>query len=202
MPPTPRPLSSLLLVAIVGLGSASTAFLANPAVAGSDWWRAAQERIASDEYVLAASQAGLEAGWSAPNRAQGLRSRWQDGTLVIHPRSGEEDWQFDFRILEASRTTIAGLEYSPPRDETVDGERITWDRGWGLEIYENLPEGLKQSFQVNERLVGDGPLVLAGEVSGLQGSVQADGQEIVFRKSDGAVVLREWALVVKDVPAL
>ncbi|MBI1950318.1 MAG: hypothetical protein HYS34_03025, partial [Acidobacteria bacterium] len=121
------------------------------------WWAG----IARAEYDFSANPGG---GWSAPNRAQGLRLTADGAVARVSPRNeGQAPWilKLGLRSLgrERSMTAVA------PGTIRAEGNRVEQRRdSLGLtEWYANLRSGIEQGFTIDRRPDADSegsPLVL------------------------------------------
>src|SRR6185369_14105791 len=132
------------------------------------WLASATAEIRHAEYHLAAS--ADRKGWSAPNRAHGLRARWQDGVLHVTPRVDGDDWTFSFALSSVTRAdrSVAG-DVARPRGETVEGGRIEWEREGLVEWYVNDERGIEQGFVLEHPPAGSRgePVIVSGAIGGL-----------------------------------
>src|SRR5207244_4094084 len=93
----------------------------------SGWLSRVSAGIQASEYRL--SPALGRAGWSAPNRAQGLRALWYDGTVEVEPRDGVPTWRGALRLAGVVRGGSIGVRAADAVDcEIVSGDRIEWRR--------------------------------------------------------------------------
>ena len=91
------------------VGAAAGAMTATAAAPSASWLATAGSTIAREEYQLSLHDGGE--GFTAPNRAQGLRARWHDGVLVVTPRIDGEAWSFRYELAGRSQSgrTLAEL---------------------------------------------------------------------------------------------
>jgi len=97
-----------------------------PEGVSKNWWAEAQKNIKKAEYNISRTKskdAGIEATYQAPNRANNLRTYFTDEGIVVVPRTGDANaWNWGLRPLgiseESSRLTVNGnrVEYvhGPP----------------------------------------------------------------------------------------
>ncbi len=168
-----------------------------PDVAGA-WWSDVTAEIQAREYHLSL----IDGGWTAPNRAQDLRARWQGGNLVVTPRVESNAWTFQYSLVSCGRGDAQGRRPSPVvnREEVLDG-RIEWQRGDGLrESYVNNARGIEQVFVLDRRPDGDArdPVVIEGLIDGLLAYPADDGQSVLLRTPAGIDAARWKQLVVRD----
>ncbi|MGH9870254.1 MAG: hypothetical protein ACREAA_19105 [Candidatus Polarisedimenticolia bacterium] len=160
------------------------------------------EEIQRLEYRFSSAGDGR---WSAPNRAQNLRSRLGDDGLELTRRmSGglTEDWRFAMHLSGFGREgSVAPV---PPAVPQVSDNRVGIERPTlGLtEWYINDARGIEQGFTIARRPAGEGPhrpLVIEMAIrSDLSAELADDGQSLVFTTATGAAALRYAGLVAWD----
>ena len=198
-----RPILELFALAMawsgLGLGAAQTHL---PVDADPTWWSQAQQTIRALEYeaILVEPPFAVAAGptYQMANRVQNLRAHFHAGGTVITRRTeAGPEWQWRYRPLAFGRADrLEGLVGATP---SASGPRLelAWATGM-VEVYENRPAGIKQSFLVERRPSGEGPLLLQAEFTGdLEGRLAADGRGLEFDLG-GNVVLRYAELIVRD----
>jgi uncharacterized protein YciU (UPF0263 family) len=151
----------------------------------------------------------------APNRAQGFRSYFESGAVVVGPRTlgsnadaatTDTPWQWRWETVtwgrEQSRLPLA------PVDARVAGTRVEYEYPGLVEWYVNGTRGVEQGFTIvappaagtrdDDRFTQD-LLCIEGRVSGAANVLlAADGQSASFFDSDGAHLLRYDHLEVYD----
>jgi len=115
------------------------------------WLAQVSENLRREEYRFASVEPEL---WSAPNRAQELRSRVSRAGLEVFPRgtdaSGEgATWKLGLGTRSVGR---AGDSWSIDcRVVSVEGERAELDRGSLVEWFENTARGIEQGWTIAQR---------------------------------------------------
>ena len=195
MPPTlPGGLAALVTIAAaaaLGAGCSTGTTTGQVSTADdptADWLASAQGGIAASEYAVGERGGALE----APNRAQGLRVRWEAGGEVVlrarRERAGplheRPEWGVALRTAAWGRTdALAALRPRQPvlgacradgaddvRGECLRRVELPCDlqpAACGLaEWWENRPDGLEQAWTIDQRPRGDGPLAVDVQVDG------------------------------------
>jgi len=172
--------------------------------AGEGWLSRTQRAIAEEEYRATADAAGFQ----APNRAQGFRTRFGEASITVIPRMAADEepaWRFEWRLAQWGRQgRMAPVEPVPP---STNGARVTYERPGLREWYENTPKGLEQGFEVKESPRGEGPLVLEGALDGsLRALLDRDGVSVELFDARDVRVLRYadlavWDATGREVPA-
>ncbi|MBI2932040.1 MAG: FG-GAP repeat protein, partial [Planctomycetes bacterium] len=127
------------------------------------------------------------------NRAQGLRAWFRADGVEFRPREGD-DWHWGVRVAEIARGEARVPV--PPSEPRLEESRVSYERAWGREWYENRPEGIEQLFEIWERPPGDGPLEIRMHVEGLRPS-SVSAQRVTFA-AGAADVLTIAKLSVSD----
>jgi hypothetical protein len=169
----------------------------DPLPAGTDesWWEKVTADLQRAEYSASPTSAGLQ----APNRAHNLRTLFGEHGFDIVPRSSPGDapaWRFAWQTSAVGRSgRMLAVTPAPPQ---ADGARVTYRYDGWSEWYENSAKGLEQGFTIEQRPEGEGPLRIAGSVSGrLEPRPRADGA-IDFFDDHGASVIRYGELHAWD----
>src|SRR5262245_8230060 len=107
--------------------------------------------------------------FSAPNRAQDLRSRVSAHGLEVFPRSTGADgerapWRLELRTRSFGRTD-GEFELGPAALE-VRGERAELDHGPLVEWLENRTDGIEQGWTIAARPMGGEPLWIGLDLEG------------------------------------
>jgi hypothetical protein len=151
---------------------------------------------------------GEEGAWSAPNRAQALRSRVSANGVEIFPRTTGVDgvgatWKLGLRTCSVRRgerelpLSVVSLR--------VEGGSAILDRGAVVERIHNRANGIEQMWNILGRPDGEGPLTIELELSG--GFVpEVDGSARSARLVNPAVELpygglRSFDSNGRDLPA-
>ena len=165
----------------------------------SSWVQQAIEGIWESEYHF--SYFGDET-WSAPNRAQGLRTTVTPEGLRVEPRiAGEHSWELTLRLTGIGREQ----RLSVPAGRIRRGEernRLELAGGLVTEWFVNDVRGLEHGFDLEARpgTVGDtSPVVLELEVGGDVSApeIEDGGLGASFRSRGGspAVVYRDLTVI-------
>jgi hypothetical protein len=174
--------------------AASAAALEPPSTA---WLGATQRGLAASEYHLASAGAGA---WTAPNRANDLRTTWNDGALLVTPRVDADAWCLHWELVAIGREG-AMLPVAAVTGEVVAEGRLEWERGDALrEWYLNDARGIEQGLSVGVAPPGpaDAPLRVVAHLEGLAADAAPDATSVLLRDASGAVVARMSGLVVAD----
>ena len=161
------------------------------------WLERVAEQLSAEEYHFSA----IDDGWSAPNRAHGLRTSISSDRVVIAPRDPREDgWQLTWTAASWGRS--GAMEPLGGGPLTAEAGTVAIDRGVLVERYVNNDEGLEQLFELPAPPRGAreaGPLVLAMTLGGdLLPAVAEDGGAVTFRNSRGEIVAHLGKLAVSD----
>jgi len=169
----------------------------------TEWWTTIQKDLQAQEYHFSyqkkSSHPDLEAAYSAPNRAQNLRTFFSKKGIKITRRT-EKNPAWDVGLsLESIIRGKKELLLSDTSHPKISGPRIEYDRGSVVEWYENKQQGLEQGFTIDEKLNGKGNLALTLNISGsLKPVIARDGKFIDFIAESNAKVLRYEGLHVFD----
>jgi len=130
------------------------------------WLAQVTEDVRRGEYGFSPLHPGV---FSAPNRAQELRSRVSAQGLELFPRSAGGDgdaapWRLELRTKSFGRTN-GSIELAPAALE-IRGERVELDHGPLLEWLENRADGLEQGWTIAARPSGREPLWIGLELGG------------------------------------
>jgi len=166
---------------------------------GSGWDGQALGQLGRAEYRFAPTESGA---WSAPNRAQGLRSVVNAEGLRVDPRSpGATSWSLELKLTGVGR----GRDLEAPGAAVIavdaDGRRLELRRSTLTEWYENGPRGLEQGFTLATRPGGPAreDLVLQLRATGNLSAQPRGEREIRFLEPGGErAVLRYAELHVVD----
>jgi hypothetical protein len=167
----------------------------------ADWLARATDEIQRSEYNL--SPAGEDA-YSAPNRAHGLRARFDPSGVCLTPRTPSGGtWKLGMRLDRFGRD--GALRDVPAVSPSAEGNRVEFRRtSLGInEWYVNDERGLEQGFTIHQSAPRGTdemcPLVLEMTLNeGLHAQAGADGQTVLFMDDSGEPVLRYADLVVRD----
>ena len=159
-----------------------------------DWWTEVQTALSAAEYLPEA----MDGGFGAPNRAQGLRLRFDaEGVSVSPRRASAGDWRWAWRTARWGRP--AALAEAGAVGPIADARQIHYVREGLVEWYANGESGLEQGFTVSEAPPGAGPLCIVGAVETSLGfDPSADGDALQFADADGHARLRYDALRAWD----
>ncbi len=162
------------------------------------WVERVTRELRAQEYQFSELEPGA---WSAPNRAQDLRSRIDaDGLSLAPRRAARESWALALRLVSLGRD--GALAPVPAVAPETGANRIELRRdSLGLvEWYRNDARGLEQGFDLADRpRGGDNALVLEMEAPGaLRAELAADARSIAFREPTGAIALRYGHLHARD----
>ncbi len=130
------------------------------------WSGRAAEGLRRMEYHFTALEPDV---FSAPNRAQGLRSRVSVEGLEVFPRStGAEGDGASWRVfLRTTRFGRAGDPLELTRATvSVREDRAELDHGCLVEWFENREEGIEQGWTIETRLPGSAPLWIGLAIGG------------------------------------
>ena len=154
-----------------------------------------------------------QGAWHAVNRATGLRAALGTSGVAVESRTG---WRVTLSTASIGRPgAMRALPEVEPREgrcddaigPTADGacvRRMELDRGRGLvEIWRNTARGLEQSFEIDERPVGGGPLSIVVGTSPCEARLAADA---LLLSSGGTDLvrygeLRAWDASGRVLPA-
>lgn len=165
-------------------------------------WANVQQQIQTSEYEISwagsTTLADLDAGWQAPNRAQGFRTYFLPTGIRVVPRTeSAPSWEWGLALHRWGRG--AAVETALPVEPRPRGNRVDYDRAGLVEWYLNSPDGLEQGFTLARRPEGEGALHLELALTGtLDPVLSTDRLSITFRDSVGTTVLHYGDLVVTD----
>jgi FG-GAP repeat. len=170
---------------------------AEPPAVPPEWTQRIAADISCGEYHFAAQ---TDNSFSAPNRAQGLRSSFTNRGLHVESRTlGDAAWSFDLSLARFGRErALSPVSLAIP---VVDKNRISYTRTTITDWYVNDSKGLEQGFDVTEspRARNFGRLAIEMAFSSpLKVTLETDGRSIQFQDADGQVVLRYGELEVTD----
>ncbi len=198
-------LRTFLTILVVGLTALPTWSAATPEeLGGREWWERVRAGIALSEYEVAWQPGAgeLPAGWQAPNRAQGLRARFDEFGVRLEARTDAAgSWSAGFDLLAYGRpgsvAEVAGGLLS------VEGARIVLRRGAIEEWFHNEARGIEHGFRLGQApqagIPGAHPATLELEVHGdLTPAISVDGRAIAWIDPAGARVLHHGSLTVVD----
>src|SRR6185503_12575657 len=112
----------------------------------AEWLSRVQSGIAASEYEIT-WQGDM---FSAPNRAQNLRSHFTDRGVRIVPRQEQQPtWEWGLTLLRHGRPAELRTAHAAPL--VPNGNRGERDRGDIVEWYVNDSRGLEQGFTLNAR---------------------------------------------------
>jgi hypothetical protein len=165
------------------------------------WLSQVSEEIRRAEYGFSALEDGV---WSAPNRAQGLRSRVDRGGLAVSPRAAEpgaEGTGFALLLRTASFGRGDELVELACRSLVARENRVELDHGLLVEWLVNDERGIEQGWTIERAPSGDPgePLRVVLEVAGdLVPRIEPGGRSAVFGDAEGMPRLRYGGLVAHD----
>jgi len=140
--------------------------------------------------------------WSAPNRAQGLRSRVSERGFEVFPRATGADGEgalWKLRLATASFGRADGSFELPRASVNATGERIELDHGYFVEWFVNDERGIEQGWTIPERLIGSEALSIGLAIEGeLELRIEEGGRSGVLVDACGEAVLRYRDLVAFD----
>jgi len=151
-----------------------------------------------------AQRVSLERAWSEATSAHVPEWRGEVVTLSSGPTTarfdevGAElslaDHPVRIHLTALGRQTLRSMASAPV---TIAGVEVRYERAPGVrEWWRGLPSGLEHGVTVNERIAGEGRLVLELAVSGARVSQAADG--VAFTSPEGERIGRYHGLVVLD----
>ena len=167
----------------------------------SRWFAAAQTELRAAEYDFRRVD-GEPQVWSAPNRAQMLRSRISRGGLEVFLRETGADgigaeWRLRLRTCAFGRG-VESTELGPPV-LSAEGARVELRHGTLVEWFTNDPDGLEQGWTIAESPDGKGLLTIGLDLTGgFALRVDADRLGGVFVGRGGEVRLPYRGLVAFD----
>ena len=133
---------------------------AEAAAPSAEWLAQARARIAAEEYRVSVHDGAL----LAPNRRQGLRTRFADSGVRVTPREHEAQspaWEWRTRAFGRDGA-MQPLAHTTP---TAERTSVRYAHGETfVEWYENRPEGLEQGFTIAARPEGQGSLRIEADV--------------------------------------
>jgi len=142
--------------------------LAGPGTGTSAWTSDVSEAIQRSEYRFrpVAAEPGV---WSAPNRAQSLRSRVSPAGIEVFPRSIRADgrrapWKLELATTSFGRFGDARTLGQPAL--RAEGARVELDHGLLLEWFENGCEGVEQGWTIRARPRGVEPVWIGLRIAG------------------------------------
>lgn len=194
------PLAALLTLSLVGSSAharqGSVPWSKDGSAAPSRW--SEPLRRAEHHYRPVPGSNGV---WSAPNRAQELRSRVSADGLEVFPRAADAiaaaPWRLHLRTTGFGRAE--DVVELPPATITVEEERVELDHGRLTEWFVNDERGIEQGWTLAVPPAGNGPLWIALEFGGdLSLRIDEGGRSGVLFDSAGSARLRYRDLLVLD----
>lgn len=162
----PRLLLAAVLAVLCGVpshvptrlaGSASRPEAVRPS---PDWVARVRDRIAAEEYQVSVHEGAL----LAPNRRQGLRTRFAGEGVRVTSREHESEtpaWEWRTRAFGRAGAMRPLARTAP----TAERSSVRYAHGEAfVEWYENRPEGLEQGFTLAARPEGEGALRIEADV--------------------------------------
>lgn len=144
-----------------------------PAGLSSQWLQQAGEHLSQLEYQVRTDAVGIQ----APNRAQNLRTYFdRDGIRVFDRLAEEKGALLSLRFVSMAR----GTQHYPAMSGNVQalGQQVHLPQGHGVtEWFENTAQGLEHGFHLEQRLNGEGNLILRIAV----GKAELLGEQDHFR---------------------
>ena len=126
-----------------------------------DWWSQVQNDIASSEYEIRWQPEYSE--YQSPNRAQNLRFSYYLDGFRVRPRVEDNLWSVEILLTGFGRE---GAMVSFKGSTIAIDKREGYVQGNGVDIaYENSEKGMREDFIVQDRITGDGVLILEFLVS-------------------------------------
>jgi len=167
----------------------------------SHWFADVTAGIQQQEYFIAKQESvvgDMLSSYSAPNRAQGLRTYFgEDGIRIIPRNETTLSWIFGLEMTGFGRTSKV-LPIPKATLVAIDN-RIEYDHGILTEWFENRPEGIKQGFSIAASPPGEGDLIIEGVLQGdFVASLAQGGAAIDIFSKDGAHLLRYDSLTIID----
>ena len=165
------------------------------------WLEGAYQSIAQQEYWATSVRQEGSLVLQAPNRAQGFRTRFEDGGVRVVPRtSNEAGWSFSLGLVGVGRGDVQAPV--APAEVSASENRVLYDRPVIDEWYVNDPAGLEQGFTIGRRILSEEEESLALVLS-LGGSLRmvlsSDGQAVDLLDDRSPLpILRYAKLVVTD----
>ena len=189
-------ISGLLCVALgAGAGELPGRVVDEPG--GSGWENDIVDFLRHKEYSVSWQQSdavpGVEAGYMAPNRAQGLRFVFQEDGLRVTSRVSPT-WVFGLRINKASadgRSPAAGSEVL-----VVDGNQVSFSGSGIRQTMTNRPTGLELAVHVFDPPAEGGGLPLSLGLSGDVGFRIVRPDMVEVRHANEAIVRIGWLTAV------
>ncbi len=173
------------------------------AVAGQEPSSAVLDSIFQDvresEYRFSALPDG---SWSAPNRAQNVRSFIDESGLRVVPRRiGDESWELGLALTGIGRGNRLSGRDSVEIRQAADGSRLDLVADGITEWFVNDDRGLEQGFTIDRRPAGNSsdPLVVEMSIAGnTTGTVNPSGDSIVFHSDSGKTAVNYGGLFAFD----
>jgi len=132
-------------------------------VAGPDrspWMARVTAQLARREYFATVARGRLQ----APNRAQGLRTTFRSDRVEIAPRRpNDHPWSVSWSTLRWGREDA--WHVASKAEPIADGATVRYPRGGLNETWENRTDGIEQSFAIERRPAGEGPLLIEATVA-------------------------------------
>jgi hypothetical protein len=158
------------------------------------WFDRIRQIIAASEYDIR-YDASLGV-WSSPNRAQNLRFYYDETGFSAQPRQGNPSWSVAMHLKFFGRTVTNPMDggsfaaYGNSARSRLNDLTIT---------YENQPDGMRQNFEVDQRLRGNGDLRILMEIeSALSPVIDPGSSGVTFVDPTGNARFRYTDLLVTD----
>ncbi len=146
--------------------------------------------------------------WSAPNRAQGVRARISAQGLELFPRAvaasgADAPWRLSLRTITVRRGDVAVQLGEPTLSSR--GATLTLSYGSVVEWFDNSSTGIEQSWRIEERVPGEGPLAVELMLGGgFKLRPSSDGSRATLVRGDVSLSyggLRVWDATGRELGA-
>jgi hypothetical protein len=167
----------------------------------SSWFSEVSGRIQRDEYRYSPVD-GAANTWSAPSRAQDLRSRISANGIELTARTADvgeasEQWTASLATTRFGRVD-SSFELTAAT-VTAEGERVELAHGPLTEWFVNDARGIEQGWTIARPPAGAGPVWIGLEVGGdLCFRIDAGARSGVFVDANGAARVRYTGLLAFD----
>ncbi len=167
-----------------------------PQSMNGDWWSQVQKNIAKSEYEIRWQEKSSE--YQSANRAQNLRFSYHLDGFKVRPRLDENMWSINMKLTGFGRAeaiaSFTGMSITiVSQTGNVEGN--------GIDIsYENSQQGMRENFIIEEKVQGDGLLVLEFVVETNNVTMEVHKGVVKFGMDvgGGAEVLRYGKMVITD----
>ena len=166
---------------------------------GSRWQRSIPLALNESEYEFRTT---AKVGWSAPNRAHGLRVMVRDEGVEVTPRIDGSTWSLTMFVESVGREGVARKVGVPIRKIEMNRAEFRFTDAGLTEWYINRPAGLEHGFTIEAAprfAGGSGDLLVEIAARGLRAVSGTPGAgNIRFLTQTGDAVLEYGALEVFD----